>query len=269
MSSSENMETASSEFGGNLLFADVLAVVAVEVERLHLDEIDDALEVRLGADGELHEDGVVLELLAKLLADADRVAAGAVALVDEGDARHLVAVHLPVDGDRLRLDAAHRAENEHRAVEDAQRTLHLDGEVDVPWGVDDVDEVVLPLAVGGRGGDGDSALLLQFHEVHGCARAVLALHLVNGVDARRVEEHALGQRGLARVDVGGNADVSDALDVLTHGGPRAAPTRLLVFISRAVNPGGPRRVSLSGKAAISNGFARPCQQKNRNIPGPK
>ena len=42
-----------------------------------------------------------------------------------------VPLHLAVDGDRLRLHAGHRAEDQHGAVEDAERPLDLDGEVDV------------------------------------------------------------------------------------------------------------------------------------------
>ena len=64
--------------------------------------------------------------------------------------------------------------------------------------------------------DGDAALPLQFHVVHGRADAVLALDLVDGVDPLGVEQDPLGQRGLARVDVGRDPDVSDLVDIATH-----------------------------------------------------
>jgi len=48
---------------------------------------------------------------------------------------------------------SHGAEHRNRPVENAQRTLDLDGEVDVPRRVDDVDPVVPPEAGGGGGGD--------------------------------------------------------------------------------------------------------------------
>ena len=50
--------------------------------------------------------------------------------------------------------------------------------------------------------DGDAFLALQVHAVHLGAHAVLAPHLVNGVDAARVEKDAFCQRGLADVIVG-------------------------------------------------------------------
>ena len=73
----------------------------------------------------------------------------------------------------------------------------------------------VPLAVGGGGRDGDAALLLELHEVHGGADLVLAPHLVDPMDALRVEQDPLGERGLARVDVGADADVSDLREVVS------------------------------------------------------
>ena len=57
--------------------------------------------------------------------------ADAVHLVDEADARYLVLVGLAPDGLALGLDAGDGVEDSHRTVEDAQRALHLDREVDV------------------------------------------------------------------------------------------------------------------------------------------
>src|SRR3954447_22536797 len=208
------------DVGRDVLDADGLAVLAVVIDGLHADEVDDALELVLGANRVLDHDGVVVQLLAQLLRDAEGVRAGAVHPVDEREARDLVAAHLPVDGDRLRLHPRDRAENEDGAVEDAERALHLDGEVDVSRGVDDVDVVGrarlvrdVPLAVRGGGLDGDALLALQFHRVHLGADRVLPLHLVDRVDPAGVIEDALGQRRLTRIDVGADADVADEVDV--------------------------------------------------------
>ncbi len=46
--------------------------------------------------------------------DLVRIGAGAVHLVDERQPRHVVALHLAVDGQRLRLHAAHGAEHQDR-----------------------------------------------------------------------------------------------------------------------------------------------------------
>src|SRR5207247_11311103 len=133
----------------------------------------------------------------------------AVRLVDEGHARHPVAVGLPPDRLGLRLDAAHAAEDGDRAVEHAEAPLDLDGEVDVPGRVDDVHAVLAPEA-GGRGrGDGDPAFLLLHHPVH--HRGAL-VHLADLVADARVVEDALGRGGLAGIDVRHDADVARLLE---------------------------------------------------------
>ena len=58
-------------------------------------------------------------------------------------------------------------ERRHGAVEHAQGALHLDGEVHVPGGVDDVQALAFPEGGGRGGGNGDPPLLLLLHPVHG------------------------------------------------------------------------------------------------------
>ena len=156
------------------------------------------------------------ELVAQRLYDAIRVGAGAIALVDEGDARHVVAPHLAVDGDRLRLHAGDGAQHQDGAVEHPQCALDFDREVDVAWGVDDVEVVAVPFQVGRRRGDGDASLPLQLHVVHGGADAVFTFDVVDRMDFLGVEQDPLRQGSLAGVDVGGDTDVADPLDLVTH-----------------------------------------------------
>ena len=216
-------------FRGNFLAADVFALLAVEVDGLHVDQVDEPFKFGAGAHVELQGQRGDAELFLDLLDDRFGVGTDAVHLVDEGDARHVVALHLPVDGERLALHAADGTEDEDGAVEHAEAALHLDGEVDVARGVDDVDRVVVPFNLGGGGGDGDALLALEVHEVHLGAVAAL-LDLVHPVDAAAVVEHPLGQGGLPRVDVGGDADIAMVFQAFhgtnfvdsNHGNPVAA-----------------------------------------------
>ena len=74
----------------------------------------------------------------------------------------------------------------------------------------------LPVAGGGRRGDGDAPLLLLGHPVHG-GRAFV--DLTDLVVAAGVEEDPLGRGGLARVDVGHDPDVpGPAQRTLSDGG---------------------------------------------------
>src|SRR5262249_61832163 len=112
-------------------------------------------------------------------------------------------------GPGLRLDAVDAAEDGHRAVEHAETALDVDREVDVAGRVDDVDAMVAPEARRGRRGDGDAALLLLDHPVHGGGPLV---HLPDLVGDARVEEDALRGGGLPGIDVGHDADVAGALE---------------------------------------------------------
>ncbi len=204
---------------GNFLHAPDIPIGAVEVVRLHFDEIDDAFVVAFEADRNLHHDGVVFELFAQLCDDPKRVRPGPVGLVDEGEPRDVVAAHLPVDGHRLRLDPGDRAEDEDRPVENPQRPLDLDREVHVAGGVDDVDEVVVPLAVSRGGLNRNAALPLQIHGVHLRPDAVLPLDVVDDADPLRVEKNSLGQCRFTRIDVRADSDVSYPLQIADHGNP--------------------------------------------------
>jgi len=75
--------------------------------------------------------------------------------------------------------------------------------------MDDVNSVVIPDAGGCRRGDGDAALLLLHHVVHGRCTFV---HFTDLVALAGVVENALGRRGLASVDVRHDPDVAGSLE---------------------------------------------------------
>jgi hypothetical protein len=174
-------------------------------DRLHLDQVDRAHERVAGEHRDVQRHRLGAEPVLHHLHDVVEVGADAVHLVDERDARDVVLVGLAPHRLALRLDAADRAEHRDRAVQHAQRPLHFHGEVHVAGRVDDVDAVVAPGGGGGGGGDGDAALALLLHPVH---RGGAVVHLAHAVDAARIEQHPLGQGGLAGVDMGHDADVS-------------------------------------------------------------
>ena len=147
-------------------------------------------------DRDLHENGVVVELVSKLVANAHGICTLTITLVDERDAWNAVALHLPVDRDRLTLYTCNRAEHQDCTVEDAERTLHLDGEVDVPGGVDDVDVDVFPRAVSGSRLNRNAPLPFQLHRVHLGPDAVFSADVVDCMDTTGVEQDPLGQGGL-------------------------------------------------------------------------
>ena len=148
---------------------------------------------------------------------AFEVRTNAVHLVGKDHTWYSVAVGLTPHGFRLRLDAGDGVEQRHRAIEHAQRPLHLDGEVNVTRGVDDVDAVfrtvalgiALPMALPKAGGrsrsDRDATFLFLLHPIHG-GRTVM--HFTNLVRLPRVIENPLSRGGLAGIDVGHDANIS-------------------------------------------------------------
>lgn len=215
---------------------------------LHLDQVDDADEVVLGTDRQLDHQRLGTEALLDGAHGEVEVRAELVHLVDEADTRHVVLVGLPPHLLGLRLHAFFAVEHGDRTVEHAQRALHLDGEVDVAGGVDDVDLVVVPEASHSRGGDGDTTLLLLLHPVGRGGTVVRLTDLV--VDAGVVQD-ALGRRGLAGIDVRHDADVADLVQVGKH--------VLLChrsLLSRFVDVWSLRRRQHCSPAAITSGSAR-------------
>ena len=180
---------------------------------VHLHQVDDAGEVALRADRQLDRNHVGAEALFHGAHREVEVGAQLVHLVDEADAGDVVLVGLAPHLLGLRLDTLFAVEHRHRAVEHAQRTLHLDGEVDVAGGVDDVDLVVAPETGRRSGGDGDTTLLLLLHPVHDGGTVV---HFTDLVADAGVEEDALGRRRLAGIDVRHDADVADLREVGQH-----------------------------------------------------
>src|SRR5258708_3552371 len=176
------------EFGVELLFFPDHA--------LHADEIDQALEVVLGADRKLDRNRLGAEAINDILHAFVEVGAGLIHLVGEDDARNAVLVALTPDGLGLRLNALIGIEHAYRAIEHAQRTLDFDGEVDVAGGVDDVQTLAVPERGGSGRCDGDATLLLLLHPVH---RRGTFVHFADLVALAGVIKDALGGRGPAGI----------------------------------------------------------------------
>ena len=193
-------------FGGDIEFVELGAqLLVMPDQRLHLDDVDDALEFGFGADrpGEDHRAGA--QTIDHHVDATLKVRAGAVHLVDEADARHVIFVGLAPHGFGLRLDAGDGVEHRHGAVQHAHGTLDFDGEVHMARRVDDVDAVIFPEA-GGRGRrDGDAAFLFLLHEVHGGGAV---MDFADLMALAGIIENALGRGGLAGIDMRGNADIA-------------------------------------------------------------
>jgi len=105
----------------------------------------------------------------------------------------------------LRLHALHTADDEHRRIQRPERTLHLGGKIDVPGRVDEVDLHILPCEADAAGLDRDAAPLLDGQGIRVRGAAV---HAALFADGAAEQENLLGERGLARVDMGEDTDTN-------------------------------------------------------------
>ena len=186
-------------------------VVRVPNQRLHFDQIDHALEVLFRSDRQLRGQGTRTEALLDHIHATQKIRAAAVHLVDIANTRHAVVVGQTPIGFRLRLHARHAVEHHHGPVENPQRAVDLDGEIDVARRIDEIDFLVAPKCGHGGALNRDAALLFLF-EIVGGRRRLQILGIVNvddGVLTPRVVQDALRRRRLAGVDVGDDADIAN------------------------------------------------------------
>ena len=190
-----------------------LVVLGRVGQGLHGQQVDVADEVVLGAHRELHDDRGRVQAVANGTNREVEVGAHLVHLVDEADTRDVVLVGLTPHGLGLGLNALLAVEHGDGAVEDAQRALNLNGEVNVTGGVDDVDLVTVPERGDGGGRNRDAAFLFLFHPVGRRGAIVRLADLV--VDAR-VEQDAFRHGRLAGIDVSHDANVADLVEIRQH-----------------------------------------------------
>ena len=137
-------------------------------------------------------------------------------LVEDRDQREVLAQGEVDVGERLRLDALGRVDDEDRALAGLQAVADLVGEVDVAGRVDEVQAVDQAVPRGvleprRAGLDRDALLALEVHRIEDLAR-----HLPR-VDRVGHLEQAIGERGLAVIDVGDDREVAQAVLGDGHG----------------------------------------------------
>jgi hypothetical protein len=81
----------------------LLALGAVKVEGTIVNQVHKAYQLILQSNWKLHGSTVMPELLLDLAYHLPGAGTGAVTLVDERKAGNIVAAHLTINGDRLRL----------------------------------------------------------------------------------------------------------------------------------------------------------------------
>ena len=137
---------------------------------------------------------------------------GEVDLVDHGDDLVVVLDRLVDIGERLRLDALRRVDDEQRALAGGEAARDFIGEVDMAGRVHEVELIGLAIARGvveahGLRLDGDAALLLNVHIIKH-----LLGHLAVGQPPAMLDQ-PVGEGRLAMVDMGNDAEIADFREI--------------------------------------------------------
>ena len=185
---------------------DDLPVLAGECDAGLLDQVEHRAVLEGQADRHRAGAEALLEGVDAALVAGTR----SVHLVDEDAAGHVEAVCLTPHRLGLGLHTAHGIEDDDRAVEHPHGPLHLDREVHVARRVDDLDEVLAPRTARHCRADRDAVLLLLGDVVH---VGTAIVDLADAVVGAGVEQDPLGERGLAGIDVCGDADVAHSVEV--------------------------------------------------------
>ncbi len=173
-------------------------------DRFLAQQVDDSGKAILLPQGQSDNQRVSPQLVPQTLDRGPEVGPQAIHFINEGQLGHPVAIRLPPNRLRLRLHPIDGIKNPDGAVQDPERPLHLDGEIHMPRGIDDIDHAPLPMAGGHRRGDGDPPFLFLGHPVH---HRGAVMHLSHLMGLAGVIKNAFSQGGLAGVDVGDDPDI--------------------------------------------------------------
>ena len=136
-------------------------------------------------------------------------------LVDKDERRNVIAREQAPQGLGMPLHAVVGAHQQNRVVQGTQRALCLSRKIDVAGCIHEHDVGIAVVEHGLRREDRNAALALDLVRIQMRVAIVNAAALAN---AARVEQHGLGQRGLAGIDM--RQDSNDRL--LRHGSPLIA-----------------------------------------------
>ena len=146
--------------------------------------------------------------------DRFKIGTFAIHLVDEHDSRDVVAIGLSPNRFALRFDTFAREKTTTAPSKHSQATFDFGGEVDVARCVEQVDVEVVPMKFHASAEDRDAPFLF-FGVVVGIGRAMI--DSADSVFRAAQEQHPFGDRRLARINVGDDADVAKFGDVGGHG----------------------------------------------------
>ncbi len=157
------------------------------------------------ADWQRHDQRLGAQNFFHLVGYAQEVGADAVKFVNEDQARYFRIVRVAPVGFWLGLNTARTTEYADTAIQYFQRAVHLDGEVNVSGGVNNVKAVPFPETAHRCWLNGNTALSFLLHKV---GSGFTFVNLPELVDSTGELENTLGSGGFTGINVGEDTNVS-------------------------------------------------------------
>ena len=184
----------------------------VPEDSLHLDKVNDTLEVFFSTDRNWDYTGVSAKNSLHLANHLKEVGTRAVHLVNVTNTGNVILVSLTPYSFRLRFNTTYSTVSCYSAIEHTERTFNLSSKVNVTRSINQVNLVSLiipvPRASSGSRGNSDTALLFLGHPVHSSATIV---NLANLVSLTCVEQDTLRSCSLTGIDVRHDTDVTSQM----------------------------------------------------------
>ncbi len=136
------------------------------MNRFEINQIDNAPEFTLHAQGYLNQQRLRTEPIDHHFHGAVEIGSHTIHFVDKCHLGNVIFVRLVPDRLRLWFNTLDGGENDDHTVENSQGPLDLDGKIDVPRCVNNMNIMTPPHAGRYRRGNGNPPLLLQLHPVH-------------------------------------------------------------------------------------------------------
>ena len=164
--------------------------------------IEHAAEVATAADRPVHRIRIDTQDVFNLFHELKRIASLVVELIHKGEDGNMTQRTDLEELFGLGLDALGAVDDHDCGVGGHKGTVGILREVLVAGGIEDVDAGAVVGELQHRGGNGNTALLLDVHPVRdGVLGRALALDRAGGLDAAGIEQQLLGKRGLTGVRV--------------------------------------------------------------------
>ena len=206
-----------AQFGLDLgdLLGGVGVAVALKGDNATGLTIEHAAEVAAAADRPVHGIRIDAQDVLDLFHELKRIASLVVELVHKGEDGNMAQRTDLKELFGLGLDALGTVDDHDRGVGGHKGTVGILRKVLVTGGIEDVDAGAVVGKLQHRGGNRNTALLLDIHPVRdGVLGRALALDRAGGLDAAGIEQQLLGKRGLTGVRVADDRECAARRDFI-------------------------------------------------------